>query len=205
MRRWDATRTRAPSKKIQGKPRKSPCISLDSFGRIGAFQRVTGKKIKKIPLPFNSPLWLCARCLNLSLLSIRPRNSQNPSAIRWSSSSSVEIIARVSVSGNKMLNDLCIPWSGDGLSASGSRHRVAPSFLVEQGSAVIDAGNSRAAFEEPSASRATRLLPAVQFAFFSPSGTPALRRPSTTRWYCALKVGSSLQWIPNQPCTVKPG
>jgi hypothetical protein len=148
MRRWDATRTRAPSKKIQGKPRKSPCISLDSVGRIGAFQRVTGEKIKKISLPFSSPLWLRARCRNLSLLSIRPRSWQNPSAIRWSSSSSVKIIVGDSVSGNKMSNDLCIPWSGDGLSASGSRQRVAPTLPVEQGSAVIDARNSRSPFED---------------------------------------------------------
>ena len=46
---------------------------------------------------------------------------------------------------------------------------------------------------------------ATQFGFFSPSGRPALRRPSVTRWYRALKVGSSLQWMEAQPCTVKPG
>jgi hypothetical protein len=31
----------------------------------------------------------------------------------------------------------------------------------------------------------------AQFVFFSPSGTPALRSPSTMRRYCAVKVGSS--------------
>ena len=45
----------------------------------------------------------------------------------------------------------------------------------------------------------------AQFVFFSPSGTPALRRPSTMRAYCSLKVGSSVQWMPAQVCTVKPG
>src|SRR3984957_12292188 len=44
----------------------------------------------------------------------------------------------------------------------------------------------------------------AQFVFFS-SGAPALRRPSTMRRYCALKVGSSLQCVPAKVCTVKPG
>jgi hypothetical protein len=43
--------------------------------------------------------------------------------------------------------------------------------------------------------RASHPLPqALQFVFFSPSGMPALRAPSTKRCTCALKVGSSLQW-----------
>jgi hypothetical protein len=33
---------------MQVKTRKNPCISLDFFGRIEAFQGVTGKKIKKL-------------------------------------------------------------------------------------------------------------------------------------------------------------
>jgi hypothetical protein len=36
------------SKGIQGKPRKKAWISLDSFGRIGTFQRVTANPNKKI-------------------------------------------------------------------------------------------------------------------------------------------------------------
>jgi hypothetical protein len=44
---------------MQGKTRKNPCISLDSFGRFGAFQRVTANPNKKIPLGLSSPrgLW----------------------------------------------------------------------------------------------------------------------------------------------------
>ena len=38
----------------------------------------------------------------------------------------------------------------------------------------------------------------AQSVFFSPSGTPALRRPSARRWYCALKVGSSVQCNPSK-------
>jgi hypothetical protein len=41
------TEARSPSKKIQGKPRKKACISLDSFGRNGAFQWVTANPNKK--------------------------------------------------------------------------------------------------------------------------------------------------------------
>jgi hypothetical protein len=36
------------SKKNQMNPRKIACISLDSFGRFGAFQRVTANPNKKI-------------------------------------------------------------------------------------------------------------------------------------------------------------
>jgi hypothetical protein len=36
------------TKGIQGNPRKKAWISLDSFGRIGAFQRVTTNPNKKI-------------------------------------------------------------------------------------------------------------------------------------------------------------
>jgi hypothetical protein len=36
------------SKENQGKPRKKAWISLDSFGRIGTFQRVTANPNKKI-------------------------------------------------------------------------------------------------------------------------------------------------------------
>ena len=43
------------------KKRKSPCISLDFFGRFGAFQRVTANSNKKIRQPLNSPSWLCSR------------------------------------------------------------------------------------------------------------------------------------------------
>jgi hypothetical protein len=40
------------TKQIQIKPRKKAWISLDSFGRIGAFQWVTGEKNrKKFPGP----------------------------------------------------------------------------------------------------------------------------------------------------------
>jgi hypothetical protein len=60
--------------------------------------------------------------------------------------------------------------------------------------------------DEPSASAdTTGGIGAAQFVFCSPSGSPALRRPSTMRAYCALKVGSSVQWMPAQVCTVKPG
>jgi hypothetical protein len=46
-------------KEMQGKTRKNPCISLHSFGRFGAFQRVTANPNKKIPLGLSSPrgLW----------------------------------------------------------------------------------------------------------------------------------------------------
>jgi hypothetical protein len=40
-------------KEIEGNPRKKACISLDSFGGIDTFQRVTAKTIKKIPLKRN--------------------------------------------------------------------------------------------------------------------------------------------------------
>jgi hypothetical protein len=43
-----ATSARIPSKQIQINPSKIAWISLDLFIRIGTFQRVTGKKIKKI-------------------------------------------------------------------------------------------------------------------------------------------------------------
>jgi hypothetical protein len=39
------------SKGIQGKPRKKAWISLESFGRIGTFQRVTANPNKKNSLP----------------------------------------------------------------------------------------------------------------------------------------------------------
>jgi hypothetical protein len=42
-----STRARVGCKENQGKPRKKAGISLDSFGRIGLFQWVTEKKIKK--------------------------------------------------------------------------------------------------------------------------------------------------------------
>jgi hypothetical protein len=51
----DATLGRAKRKEMQEKTRKSPCISLDSFGRFGAFQRVTANPNEKILLLLNSP------------------------------------------------------------------------------------------------------------------------------------------------------
>jgi hypothetical protein len=43
---------------MQGNPRKIPCISLDSFGRIRTFQGVTAKKIEKTSADQNSRLGL---------------------------------------------------------------------------------------------------------------------------------------------------
>ena len=42
----------------------SPCISLDSFGGIGTFQKVTAEKNKKISGPLNSRLRLSAKRLS---------------------------------------------------------------------------------------------------------------------------------------------
>ena len=55
----DSTNARIPSKQIQTKPSKNPWICLDLFVRIGTFQRVMSKKIKKI----DSRLKLCAKRL----------------------------------------------------------------------------------------------------------------------------------------------
>jgi hypothetical protein len=55
-----STWERVGCKEKQEKPRKNPCISLDSLGRIGAFQRVTANPNKKILRPLNSPLRLRA-------------------------------------------------------------------------------------------------------------------------------------------------
>jgi hypothetical protein len=45
---------------MQGKPRKIPWISLDSFGRIGTFQWVMTNPNKKIRRTLNSPRGLCS-------------------------------------------------------------------------------------------------------------------------------------------------
>src|SRR6516162_1957097 len=58
----DSTCARILPKQIQIKPSKNPWISLDLFVRIGTFQRVTSKKIKKI----DSRLRLCAKRLKNS-------------------------------------------------------------------------------------------------------------------------------------------
>ena len=55
-----ATPARVGCKKIQGKPRKKTWISLDSFGGIGAFQRVTAKTREKIRRGLNSRIRLRA-------------------------------------------------------------------------------------------------------------------------------------------------
>jgi hypothetical protein len=41
------------TKEIQGKPRKKAWISLDSLGRIGAFQVVTANPNEKVPFPWS--------------------------------------------------------------------------------------------------------------------------------------------------------
>jgi hypothetical protein len=45
---------------MQGKPKKIPWISLDSFGRIGTFQWVITNPNKKTAALLNSPPGLCS-------------------------------------------------------------------------------------------------------------------------------------------------
>jgi hypothetical protein len=63
------------TKQIQIKARKKAWISLDSFGRIEAFQWVTGEKIKKNSPALNSRgrLWAKARNPNFPVLFLSPR------------------------------------------------------------------------------------------------------------------------------------
>ena len=56
----DTTRRRAKPKKMKGNERKIAFISFHLFFQIGAFQRVTLEKIKKIAGSLNSPLRLHA-------------------------------------------------------------------------------------------------------------------------------------------------
>ena len=54
------------SKENQINPRKKAWISLDSFGRFGTFQCVTGNPNKKISRALNSRVRLCAKRLQRS-------------------------------------------------------------------------------------------------------------------------------------------
>jgi hypothetical protein len=58
-----ATKARVTRKQIQVKTRKSPCISLDSFGGIVTFQWVTAEKNKKTSAFTNSRFRLSAKRL----------------------------------------------------------------------------------------------------------------------------------------------
>jgi hypothetical protein len=77
------------SKENQG---KNPCISLDSFGRIGAFQWVTAEKNKKFLLRLHSRhgLWAIAETAHARRLARAP-------PIVWPSFSLPGIIATISV------------------------------------------------------------------------------------------------------------
>ena len=60
------------SKENQGKPRKKAWIYLDSFGRIGTFQRVTAIPNKKISLGLNSRLRLLFESISRAFLTSCP-------------------------------------------------------------------------------------------------------------------------------------
>ena len=71
------------------------------------------------------------------------------------------------------------------------------SVRLGNGRSACEGHSTESALCQPSETIAFRLATGGRCAahsfFASPSGTPALRRPSMMRWYCALKVGSSLQ------------
>jgi hypothetical protein len=68
---------RVSCKEMQGKPRKSPWISLDSFGRIGTFQWVMTNQIKKSPHP-ETRLPDCAPLKIPDALSLPPSPARGP-------------------------------------------------------------------------------------------------------------------------------